>query len=302
MRDKFRKGDNDNILFVTSRCSNQCIMCCQPPAADRDYASLVARNMNLIETADSDTDEICITGGEPTLIGKDLFAYMDKIWDCLPEVDIHLLTNGRAFSSVSYLSEFISHIRGRICFGIPIHSDNCVDHDYIAGAHNSFYQTVDGLQNLGKLHYDIELRVILIKQNVTRLPQIAEFIVMNLPFVSQVSFMGLEITGYAATNFSKIVEQPSNFMELLDRTIHILTDCHIRARIFNLPLCLLPSKLWPFASKSISNWKLKYPRLCKSCAVKQHCCGLFSTSQLKWDNIKPIIAAPNFLHSVINRP
>lgn len=288
MRYKFRKGDNDNILFVTSRCSNQCIMCCQPPAADRDYASLVARNMNLIETADSDTDEICITGGEPTLIGKDLFAYMDKIWNRLPEVSIHLLTNGRAFSSVSYLSEFISHIRGRICFGIPIHSDNCVDHDYIAGAHNSFYQTADGLQNLGKLHYDIELRVILIKQNVTRLPQIAEFIVMNLPFVSQVSFMGLEITGSALTNFDAIVAQPYLFTKSLSRAIRILTNCNIRSRIFNLPLCLIPKGVWPYSCRSISNWKLKYSKKCRTCAVKSECCGMFSTSSIELNDINPI--------------
>ena len=85
MKDKFRKGDNDNLLFVTSRCSNKCIMCCQPPSVDKDYSSLFAYNMHLIESADPDTDEICITGGEPTLIGDDLFKYMDKIWSILPK-------------------------------------------------------------------------------------------------------------------------------------------------------------------------------------------------------------------------
>ena len=288
MKDRFRKGDNDNVLFVTSRCSNQCIMCCQPPSVDSDYATLFSHNMQLIECADSDTDEICITGGEPTLIGDDLFKYMEKIWECLPNTTIQLLSNGRAFSNISYLSDFISHVKGKIYFGIPVHSDNFVDHDFIAGAHNSFYQTIEGLQNLGKLHYDIEIRIILLKQNVTRLPQIADFIIMNLPFVSQVSFMGLEIIGNAYNNYMDIVEEPSGFVDSLSKAISVLDDCKIKSRIFNLPLCLIPEDLWIYTCKSISQWKIKYTKRCNSCVVKQNCCGIFSTSQIEWDNITPL--------------
>ena len=288
MKDKFRKGDNDNILFVTSRCSNKCIMCCQPPMADHDYSSLFAYNMHLIESANPDTDEICITGGEPTIIGNDLFTYMDKIWTLFPDVTIHILTNGRVFSNIRYLEEFVKHIKGKICFGIPVHSDNYVDHDFISGSHNSFYQTIDGLHNLGKLHYDIELRIILIKQNVQRLSKLAEFILMNLPFVSQVSFMGLEITGYAYDNFDMISVHPSIYMNALSKAISILDDAGIKVYIFNLPLCLLPYDLWRYACKSISSWKVKYANQCKSCFVKDSCCGLFSTSKIGWDNIVPI--------------
>lgn len=85
-------------------------MCCQPPSVDSNYATLFSHNMQLIECADPDTDEICITGGEPTLIGDDLFQYMEKIWECLPNTTIQLLSNGRAFASIPYLSDFISHI------------------------------------------------------------------------------------------------------------------------------------------------------------------------------------------------
>ena len=288
MKDKFRKGDNDNLLFVTSRCSNKCIMCCQPPSVDKDYSSLFAYNMHLIESADPDTDEICITGGEPTLIGDDLFKYMDKIWSILPNVSIHILTNGRVFSNVSFLGEFLKHIKGKISFGIPIHADNFIDHDFISGAHDSFFQTLEGLHNLGKLNYNIELRVILIKQNVERLSKMAEFITLNLPFVSQVSFMGLEIIGFAYDNFEQVFVHPSYYMDNLSKAIFILKDSGMKPYIFNLPLCLLPESLWFYSCKSISNWKVKYASQCKSCFVKSNCCGLFSTSQISWDNIKPI--------------
>ena len=288
MKDRFRKGDNDNVLFVTSRCSNRCIMCCQPPSVDSNYATLFSHNMQLIECAAPDTDEICITGGEPTLIGDDLFQYMEKIWECLPNTTIQLLSNGRAFASIPYLSDFISHIKGKIYFGVPVHSDNPVDHDLIAGAHNSFYQTIEGLQNLGKLRYDIEIRIILLKQNVDRLPQIANFIVMNLPFVSQVSFMGLEIIGNAYNNYPDIIEKPSCFAASLSKAISVLDNCKIKPRIFNLPLCLIPENLWIYTCRSISQWKIKYTKQCNSCVVKQNCCGLFSTSKIEWDNITPL--------------
>lgn len=287
MKGKFRKNDNDNILFVTSRCSNNCIMCCQPPSADSNYPSLLAYNNHLIDTADPDTEEICITGGEPTLIGEDLFSYMDKIWSNLPNVTIQILTNGRKFSDISYLSDFIKHIKGKIYFGIPLHSDNYIDHDFISGANNSFYQTIEGLHNLGKLHYDIELRIILLKQNAERLPKISDFIIMNLPFVSQVSFMGLEIIGHAYDNFDLVAIHPSLLKDNLSKAVYILEDSGIKPRIFNLPLCLLPEHLWIYSCKSISNWKLKYADQCESCFLKNNCCGLFSTSLISWNHVVP---------------
>lgn len=95
MTDKFKNGRNDNALFVTSSCSNRCIMCCQPPKHGDDSDHLFQKNLAIIASADTDTDYVCITGGEPTLIGNRLFIYMHKIWERMPDAEIHLLTNGR---------------------------------------------------------------------------------------------------------------------------------------------------------------------------------------------------------------
>lgn len=289
MTDKFKKGNNDNALFVTSACSNRCIMCCQPPKYDDDSDHLFQKNLAVITSADTDTDYVCITGGEPTLIGDNLFVYMHKIWERMPNAEIHLLTNGRKFVHVEYLSELVKNIKGNIVFGIPLHSDNPIDHDYIAGVKGSFYESLKGLHNLGLLGLNIELRVILLQLNYQRLPKIAEFIALNLPFVSQVSIMGLEITGYAEKRFQEVWIDPIFCTSELTRAVACLDQSRIQVRLFNIPLCLLSQHLWKYSCRSISNWKQTYLAACERCKVKEQCCGMFSTSKRYSGFIRPVL-------------
>jgi len=279
MTDKFKKGSNDNALFVTSACSNRCIMCCQPPKYNDDSEQLFQKNLSVIASADIDTDYVCITGGEPTLIGDKLFVYMHSIWNRMPDAEIHLLTNGRRFADVEYLAAFVKNVKGNMVLGIPLHSDNPIDHDYIAGAEGSFYETMKGLHNFGLLGFNIELRVILLQQNHQRLPKITEFISLNLPFVNQVSIMGLEITGYAEKRFQEVWIDPMFCTYELTRAVAYLEQSRIQVRLFNIPLCLLPQQLWSYSCRSISSWKQTYFDVCERCKVKEQCCGMFSTSK-----------------------
>ena len=279
MIDKLKKGNNDNALFVTSMCSNHCVMCCQPPKNNDDSDNLFQKNLSVIASADVDTDYVCITGGEPTLIGDKLFTYMHKIWERMPGAEIHILTNGRKFASVEYITAFVKNVKGNMVVGIPLHSDNPIDHDYIAGAKGSFYETLKGLYNLGLLGFNIELRVILLRQNYQRLPKIAEFVTLNLPFVSHVSVMGLEVTGYAEKRFQEVWIEPKFCADELTKAVICLDQSGIQVRLFNIPLCLLPQQLWNYSCRSISNWKQTYLAVCERCKVKEQCCGMFSTSK-----------------------
>ena len=144
---------------------------------------------------------------------------------------------------------------------------------------SAFFETMKGLHNLGLLGYEIELRVIIIKDNYKRLSQIAEYITLNLPFVSQVSFMGLEITGYADRNYQRVWVEPIDFSPYLTDAIRHLECCNISAKVFNVPYCLLPIILWPYACKSISAWKKTNLQQCKNCSQLKDCCGVFSTSK-----------------------
>lgn len=289
MKDKFLKGANDNVIFSTSRCNNRCIMCCQPPSIEDDSEELFQQNIELIVESDCDNDYVCITGGEPTLIEEKLFDYVRHIRERMPEAAIHILTNGRRFADFDYLCQFKKNVEPeKLVLGIPLHSDNYLDHDLIAGHKGAFLETAKGLTNLGLLSYEIELRVIILKQNYKRLSKIAEFITMNFPFVSQVAFMGLEITGFADKNYEWIWAEPSDYVDELIKAINILNKTRIVPLIFNHPLCLLPPELWDYACQSISEWKRTYLPLCDCCTQKEKCSGLFATSKRYSDNIRAI--------------
>lgn len=98
MRDTIDINSNDNALFITSQCNNRCVMCCQPPLLRNDHDGYFQKNMALIDSAPRELRSIGITGGEPTLLGDRLFELLRHIRTKLPETEIHLLTNGRAFA------------------------------------------------------------------------------------------------------------------------------------------------------------------------------------------------------------
>lgn len=254
-------------------------MCCQPPSEVDDSNVLYESNIKNLELCLSSDNEVIITGGEPTLIGNKLFDYVKSIESILPKTNIHILTNGRLFSDLKYLVHFAEKVKkNEVSLGIPIHSDNSLDHDIISGVKGSFYETVRGLQNLGVLGYNIELRIIIQKLNYKRLEKISQFIVLNLPFVSQVSFIGLEITGYAEKNFNNVYVEMSACSIILINAVNKLLSSNIDVRIYNIPLCLLHKSLWYLSCKSISNWKKTNIKECEKCLVFDKCCGVFSTS------------------------
>lgn len=289
MRDSFDIHSNDNALFTTAMCSNRCLMCCQPPTTRNDIEKLWERNIYLIDTAPKGLSSIGITGGEPTLLGDRFFELIRYIRLTLPDTEIHVLSNGRAFSSMSFSQQLGEIGHEMILLGIPLHSDNQLDHDLIAGSVGAYTETLQGLYNLARWSFNIELRVVLTKLNYQRLPQLAHFIYRNLPFVKYISLMGLEYTGYTIKNADQVWIEPVEMINQLSEATLFLASTGLNVSIFNLPLCVLPMNLWTYARKSISDWKNCFSPFCDECKVKSECCGLFATSRKQSSNLHPIL-------------
>ena len=148
MRDIIDINSNDNVLFVTSQCNNGCIMCCQPPSKVNDLDRNFEKNMKIVSSAPKELISLGITGGEPTLLGDRLFTLINHIKAELPNTEIHLLSNGRAFSNMSFAKKLKECGTDKILIGIPLHSDCAADHNYIAQDTNAFEETLQGLYNL----------------------------------------------------------------------------------------------------------------------------------------------------------
>ena len=288
MKEQFEIDSNSNILFVTNQCNNHCIMCCQPPQKGNDFDVFFKHNIRLIKNAPKETKVVCITGGEPTLAGSQFIELVRITREELPNTNIHILSNGRNFVNNDFTHKLYLAGGDKIFVGVPIHSDYSRDHDVIAGAKNSFNETMLGLYNLADEGVAIELRVVINRLNYMRLPNLADYIFNNLNFVSWVAFMGMEDTGLATKNAKQIWIEPIDYIPLLCEAVYYLSSWDIPVSIYNIPHCLLPRDFHNFASQSISDWKTKYFDICDDCSVKDQCCGLFNTSKKTYQGIKPI--------------
>jgi His-Xaa-Ser system radical SAM maturase HxsC len=206
----------------------------------------------------------------------------------LPETQLEILSNGRALSRPGLVRSIAAAATAKTLFTIPLYSDYGPQHDYVVQARDAFSQTVLGLHNLARYGIRSEIRVVLHRQSVGRLPALARFIHKNLSFVEHVAFMGLEHTGYARLHDDVLWIDPPEYASELQSAIDYLTGFGYPVSLYNLQQCIIPPSLWPFLRTSISDWKREYLPACEGCAVRSSCGGVFGTSRRHSDLIRAI--------------
>ena len=285
---------NHNAIMATERCNHRCIMCPQPPILQEQDKTPF--NLKLISLFDKSTQEIGITGGEPTLIGDNLFVLINHIKKELPKTAISILSNGVKFADKEYAMKLAKCKHHDLQIDIPLFSDIAEEHNRIVGA-KTFYKTVQGLYNLALFHQRIGLRIVIHKQTYRRLPQLADYIYHNFPFVAQVAFMQMETTGLAKENLDKLWIDPYDYNMELREAVLLLADRGIKPYIYNAQLCVLPDDIRYYAQQSISDWKDIYISECDGCMLRGQCAGFFESNRnihsahiKKVENISPDIS------------
>lgn len=269
-------NSNHNALMATERCNHRCIMCPQPPISHE--TDKTPFNLKLISLCNKNTKEIGITGGEPTLIGDKLFYLIKEIKNRLPKTAISLLSNGVKFSNKEFAKKLALCKHHDLQIDIPLFSDIADEHNRIVGA-NTFYKTVQGLYNLALFRQRIGIRIVIHKQTYKRLPQFADYIYHNFPFVTQVAFMQMETTGLAHNNIQDLWIDPYEYNEQLREAVLLLADRGMKPYIYNTQLCILPEDIRCYAQQSISDWKDIYIPECDGCILKGQCAGFFESNR-----------------------
>lgn len=277
----YRRGSGANTLFVTERCNSRCLMCSQPPR-DEDDSWRIDELLALIPLVDSDEVQLGVSGGEPTLLGADLGLLIDACSSSLPGTSLHILTNGRAFRDPSLARELAGRRQDRTTWAVPLYADHAKLHDVVVDAEGAFDETLQGLYELGRLGAQVEIRVVLHRMTVDRLPELASFIYRRLPFVSHVALMGLEPMGFAKMNRDRLWIDPVDYVEPLAEAVFHLAHRGLPVSIYNLPLCVLPDSLWPYARQSISDWKNMFVPECDGCELTASCSGFFASAGPAW--------------------
>jgi His-Xaa-Ser system radical SAM maturase HxsC len=285
----YRRDSPHNVLFFTERCNSRCLMCSQPPRA-YDDTYLLDDILQAIPLMSPETKELCITGGEPTLVGKKILQILEATKRWLPNTGIHVLTNGRLLS-LDLARQIAAIDHANLMFGIPLYSDIASKHDFVVQAKGAFDQTLHGIMNLERVAQRIEIRFVIHKHTFERLPQTARFIRGNVPFVEQVALMGLEMMGFAKTNVEALWIDPADYQPQLRAAVRELSQSGVKVMVYNHQLCVLDRELWPFARRSISDWKNMYMPECRDCALKDRCGGFFASATLRYSrHIKPVSA------------
>jgi His-Xaa-Ser system radical SAM maturase HxsC len=272
----FRANSPHNSILVTEQCNHYCLMCSQPPKSGDD-SWLLREIKQLLPMIPRTTKQLGFTGGEPTLFGEDFLDILRLAKAYLPHTSLHVLSNGRRFADSAFAKSYAGIAHPDLMVGIPVYSDDPARHDYVVQASGAFDETIRGILNLKRLEQKVEIRVVLHRQTIERLPKLAEYIARNLLFVDQVALMGLEITGFTRANLQSLWIDPGDYRDVLSETVGILEAYGMRCAVYNHPLCLVNQDVEHAYVKSISDWKNEYAPECKPCARQQECGGFFSS-------------------------
>jgi His-Xaa-Ser system radical SAM maturase HxsC len=276
IRSIFRADSNHNSILLTEQCDNYCLMCSQPPKKIDD-SWLLREAFEAIRLIPRDTKVLGFTGGEPTLYREEFIKLLEHTKNWLPNTSLHVLSNGRSFADENFAYMYSKVDHPDLMVGIPIYSADPARHDYVVQATGAFDETVRGVLNLKRFGQRVEIRVVLHKQTYRGLPELAMFIARNLLFVDQVALMGLENTGFARANIDSLWIDPIEYKDQLSEAVQILTAYGIHTSVYNHPLCLVNSDVYPSYVKSISDWKNEYANECIPCKKINECGGFFSS-------------------------
>jgi His-Xaa-Ser system radical SAM maturase HxsC len=290
-RTLYRSGSKHNSFLVTERCNHYCLMCSQPPR-DVDDGWLLDEIDAALTLIDPHTRSFTFTGGEPLTEWKRFIGLLEKCRATLPKTAIHVLTNGRAFARTETTKAWADIRHPNLMAGIPIYSAVDHIHDYVVQSQGAFNETVLGILKLKNAGQRLEIRVVLHAITAPRIVETCRWIARNLPFADHVALMGLENTGFTLANDSILWMDPVDYAMELARAVETLAAAKVPVSIYNLPRCVLPREIWPYALQSISDWKNGYWDECEKCVERVRCAGIFTSGRPRRSRgIAPILAA-----------
>lgn len=266
-----RSGSPHNTLLATERCDQLCVMCSQPPKKTHVDRFDLFEEACLLAEAES---VIGISGGEPTLYKDTFLGMMERVLRLRPDIEFHVLTNAQHFTTDDVL-RLRDPVYRRICWGVPLYALDAALHDRIVGKAGAHARLMSGFATLLLAGARVELRTVLVRDNLDQLPALARFVAAKLRFIDAWSIMQLENIGFAKNRWPELyVDHLASFTPIATALDHAALH-GIPARLFNFPRCTVPEDYRDQAAASISDWKRKFAPACVSCRARDDCCGFF---------------------------
>lgn len=288
---KYNDLSDDNYFFITGKCNSNCVMCPSPEYSRKiSETSSIADLMALARHIPSDAPHLTITGGEPFLIGEQIFPFLRYLKKKFCRTEFLFLTNGRIFSVDKYVQMFSESAPQNSIVAIPVHGSCQEIHDSITRTDGSFKQTLLGIKKLLKNGIRIEIRLVVSKKNVADFDNIATLIAKEFRGVEYVSVIAMEMTGTARVNLNEVwMPYKESFSYIADGVRALIVN-GIDVKLYNFPLCTVDRPFWTLCEKSISDNKVRFADECNLCRYKDTCSGVFAgTLQLERNELRAIL-------------
>jgi MoaA/NifB/PqqE/SkfB family radical SAM enzyme len=274
-----------------NKCNSNCIMCTNMDSfinqdsshydikhQIKKFENYLLKGGTYLNNAEDDSF-LSLTGGEPTL-HPDFFKLIAYFRRRVPDTRIVLLTNARRFSSLTFAKKFMVVAKPPFEIACALHGSSAAKHEAITRAKGSFNQALKGIENILKLSNGqrLEIRIVLIKQNVKDLESMLRLFLKKFPDTSKYRIIVIhyEIEGMSLINHKEISLSLTESSRIINKCFKLISRFE-DFRLYHFPLCLLSARLRKYAWITLPRTDRIYKKECRKCSHKKECLGLMKT-------------------------
>lgn len=269
-------------------CNNHCRFCAQ-----EGLASLGAPDpREALRAGRQTTDEVTLTGGEPTLVDgvEDIIAYAREIGFSR----VGLQTNAHDLKATR-LEQLLG--AGLTDLHLSIHGATACVHDYHVGVVGAFESIVQTMQAAARMRVPVVVTTVLTRSNARVLSGVPRLL-------QQQRVMGwmiriARVAGRAAARFDATVPRLAMAIPSALHAMHLARRLRLPVFLDGAPLCLLG----PYATRAITGDGLRaYPNTCSSCQARVQCPGFDPKYLDRFRGDEAAVAGAPDLASLAARP
>lgn len=189
-------------LFLNYACQAKCAFCYNPPINDellRRELSFEQAAASLYAAAKGGAKRLNLHGGEVTL--RDDLGKIVRLARKVGFAQVTLVTNGVKLGDARYARSLVS--AGVTDVRMSLHAPDAAAHDAIVAVPGALERALKGVAHLRKLEIPLGLNVVVIRENVAKLPALAKRFVASGLFDEMIVYFPHE-RGMMALNAADI--------------------------------------------------------------------------------------------------
>ncbi|MBR9676978.1 radical SAM protein [Candidatus Woesearchaeota archaeon] len=272
------RKNNYSFIPIIFKCNDNCISCIVEKNKRNKLRTPTLKNIKEdIDRIAKYSTHLEINGGEPTL-REDILKIISYAHSKPTIKHLSLLTNTRMLSYSSLVKKLANFHKLKIVTTLYGHDSKT--HNSITRNPESFNQKLKGIKNIIKENIELELRILVHKMNYLDINNISKFIISNFNpnNFSSIIFMSPKMTGEAKNNKNAIHISIKKSIKELIQAIKILEKTGFNITLRHYPLCVLPNKLWKYASSvTAEETEIFFPKKCDFCTQKKSCSGIWKS-------------------------